>query len=280
MSLLRDHLNVITDRSRIVGFTRRFIGWYLILYIVSIATDFLLNPLQIIFGDRDFGISVFSSERILNIAVGTVAFIVVLRVNKSTMPQTAAILLSSDKVSSNDEDQKRYREYLNYESKHSSATRTLSNRIRTLIAIDGRISVLRTRAGLMLISIGLLLVASILVIIFAGSLTSLDVSAVNDIDKLDTVINNLESKVTLISNVHDLLAEREAAQQAQQSDRAQAAQKKLDGLLQSSSYDGVPRALPEVNELLSTEYARIDDFKSLLKEAWEKPLMDTAIQNI
>jgi hypothetical protein len=206
--------------------SQTFVGWYIILYITFIATEFFFALPEILLGNRYFAIgSDFSPQRLSVVAVRTVIIIIILRALQMTMPQWTGALLPFDKINSNEDGEKQYREYLIYESKHSSATRTLSNRIRTLIAIDSRINVLRSRAGLMLLSIGLLLVASISVIIFAGTLTSLDVSAVNDIDKLDSVINNLESKVVLISNVHDLLAERETATQAQQSDRAQAAQK-------------------------------------------------------
>src|SRR5258705_2422796 len=71
-------------------------------------------------------------------------------------------------------------EAIRTESSYSETEGFLVRRLKAINVIDERIEALRARSTFMLSSIGILLIASAIIIVFAGSLTNLDVSAASD----------------------------------------------------------------------------------------------------
>lgn len=82
--------------------------------------------------------------------------------------------------------------------------RGLLLRLHLIDVIDGRIATLRRRATAVLIAIAFALIATVLVVIFAGRLTSLDASAVSNTDRLSSELDKLESKLSALSEVKRL----------------------------------------------------------------------------
>jgi hypothetical protein len=122
----------------------------------------------------------------------------------------------------------------------------------------------------MLFSIGTLLIASTLIIIFAGSLTSLDVSAINNIDRLDTLISETETK---LSNTSDILAWlRTQADFTTSLDTRTEAAKRLAESIGNTNYSQLPHSLDGATKLIDAETALLADYKTLLSQAWTKEL--------
>ncbi len=137
----------------------------------------------------------------------------------------------------------------------------LSNKLRAIAAIDLRISSLRTRANLMLSIAGVLLVGASIIVIFAGTLTNLDASAVSNVDKIAKDISDTEKRLARLSQVEEL--KKSALTDA-------SAAKKLSALTDLDS--AVPISDKGIASAIADEQQRLSQSQALIKTAWEKEL--------
>jgi hypothetical protein len=154
------------------------------------------------------------------------------------------------------------------EIEYSENEAIVSNRLRAIAAIDNRVNALRGRSTWMLLSIGFLLITAAVTVIFAGSLTNLDVSAASDVDKISDDITKIETRLGRLSEIGELLKIL-SANGAAKEDKDRAG-KRLGDIL---TYD---RTLPAGQsgvdiEIVAAQTALQQDHK-LLQDAWEKQL--------
>jgi hypothetical protein len=149
------------------------------------------------------------------------------------------------------------------EAGYTDKEATLSNKLRVIQAIDARTARLRKRTSLMLFTAGVLLVGASLIIIFAGTLTNLDVSAASNVDKVGAAITDAEGHLAKLSDLQQSLNKLSAVD-ATPDDRA-AQQKKIADL----RFD---RTLPAdeagAAAQIAAEQKRLAELQDLYTKAW------------
>jgi hypothetical protein len=150
------------------------------------------------------------------------------------------------------------------EASYSEGEGFVARRLLAIDAIDERIGGLRARSSLMLSSIGILLIASAIIIVFAGSLTNLDVSAASDVDKISTLITETETKIGRLSEMSEL---RKSLADPAKKDYAE---KRLNSL--APLFSGLPAEEAATQTLITAQQNRLADQRELLKTAWNKQL--------
>jgi hypothetical protein len=111
------------------------------------------------------------------------------------------LLPFSDRNRSEYADLVRLREVLDADLAYSEREFKLANRLRVIDALDGRIHIIRRRSTVMLASIAALLIAATLIIVFAGRLTNLDVSAVSNIERLTKEENEASTRLARLAEL-------------------------------------------------------------------------------
>jgi hypothetical protein len=144
----------------------------------------------------------------------------------------------------------------------TDAERTLVSKLRTITAIDERTARLRFRANLMLYAVGALLIGASIIIVFAGTLTNLDASAVSNVDRITKDIDDAEGRLARLSGVEELK-------------KASAADPSGAGKKLASLTDNDP-SLPTSDNGLAAEIdaakTRLTQSEDLLRQAWSKEL--------
>jgi len=103
------------------------------------------------------------------------------------------------------------------------------------------------------------------IIIFAGNLTSLDVSAVNNIDRLNSLISDTESNISNFSTVAALLKQRDSSLSDEQ-------KAKITAQFSSSSFGPVPNTVEDADKIIALEQARLEEYKELLRKALDSEI--------
>jgi hypothetical protein len=147
------------------------------------------------------------------------------------------------------------------ETKYSEKEMLLSNRLRTIAAIDERIARLRIRANFMLYAAGLLLVGASLIIVFAGTLTNLDASAVSNVDKVSKDISDSQKRLARLSQIEEL---------KKNSPTDQNAAKKLQSMTDGDST--LPISDNGIQAAIAEEEKRLTSSEELFGKAWQKEL--------
>jgi hypothetical protein len=144
----------------------------------------------------------------------------------------------------------------------TDAERTLVSKLRTITAIDERTARLRFRANLMLYAVGALLIGASIIIVFAGTLTNLDASAVSNVDRITKDIDDAEGRLARLSGFEELK-------------KASAADPSGAGKKLASLTDNDP-SLPTSDNGLAAEIdaakTRLTQSEDLLRQAWSKEL--------
>ena len=154
------------------------------------------------------------------------------------------------------------------EIRYSETEAMVSNRLHAIKSIDDRINALRTRSTWMLLSIGLLLIAAAITVIFAGSLTNLDVSAASDVDKITQDITTTETRIAQLSEIGDL--EKVISADSASKDAKDRATKRLAEITSndrtlSTGQSGMQIEIDAARSVLEQD-------QKLLQDAWTKQL--------
>jgi hypothetical protein len=137
----------------------------------------------------------------------------------------------------------------------------LANKLRTIAVIDERIGRLRFRANLMLYAVGALLIGASIIIVFAGTLTNLDASAVSNVDRITKDIADAERRLAQLSGVEEL---------KKTSLTDDSARKKLASLADTDS--SLPVSDAGIAAEIEGAKKRLTQSEELLKTAWDKEL--------
>jgi hypothetical protein len=157
------------------------------------------------------------------------------------------------------------------EATYSEKEAALSNKLRVIYAIDARVARLRRRTTIFLLTAGLLLVGASLIVIFAGRLTNLDVSAASNTDKLSTDIADVEFRIARLSEIGQLLAiVRNPETKQDESDRAQRRISDIRYSSPTSSY--FPTETSAVTSMTKIEEERLEKLQGLWQTAWTNEL--------
>lgn len=157
-------------------------------------------------------------------------------------------------------------EAFNKEAAYTEKEAALSNKLRVIQAIDARVARLRRRTTLMLFTAGVLLVGASLIIVFAGTLTNLDVSAASNVDKLTSAITDVEAHLARLSDLSALTQNRHDAVGTD-------SRKEIEGRI--SSLRNLDRTLPGeagVPALADAEQKRLAELEELYHSAWTSEL--------
>lgn len=152
----------------------------------------------------------------------------------------------------------------NKEVAYSEKEAALSNKLRVIQAIEARIARLRGRTNLMLLTAGILLIGASLIIIFAGTLTNLDVSAASNVDRLGTIITDVEARLAKLSDLSQSL-QRLNDPTINTDDRA-SLQKKITDI---RNFDRtLPADIAGTTTLIQSEGKRLSELEELYSKAW------------
>jgi hypothetical protein len=150
-----------------------------------------------------------------------------------------------------------------------SSEMLLADRLDVINGIHRRVERLVLRSQVILYTIGLALVASAIVILFAGRLTSIDASAVSNVDRLKSDLSDEVRKLSKLYQLKNAYSQQEAAANLSLS-RDQL--DKLDRQISSLRDDSSPGDSTSTTVVIAREELQADKIRTLLQEAWEKEL--------
>lgn len=160
-------------------------------------------------------------------------------------------------------------------SKIPDDRKSLVTRLLLSDVINDRIVMLRRRATAILIVIALALMATVLVVIFAGRLTSLDAAAVSNTDRLNSELERLEARSALLSQSKSLLAlvvKPDAPAVAAEAQRMLEFIKSRSGTFAAGGNTVIPTDPEDLLRAISLNEKRIEETDKLLFDAWTREI--------
>jgi hypothetical protein len=184
--------------------------------------------------------------------------------------------VESKSVDRNGEDKsKLLRDVLEYRSKaDASADMLLAERLIVLNDIEDRVSRLRLRSTAILTCIGLALVGATLVVLFAGKLTSLDASAVSNLDRIKADLALEGSRLFKLKSLQQLTLQLQAPSmtQSQKDQLAREVQLLKPELTRDSGTPVTGFEPADVDQAISRQEKSIAELNGLISAAWKKEL--------
>jgi hypothetical protein len=163
---------------------------------------------------------------------------------------------------------KELREAFDNEIGYSEAEAMVSNRLLAINTINARVNDLRVRSTWMLLVIGLLLIIAAITVIFAGSLTNLDVSAASDVDKINQDIAKIETRLGYLSDISD--QQKIIAADNTQKDEKDLATRRLNEIIRSDNT--LPKGKVAVEIEIEAARNALHQDQTLLNDAWTRQL--------
>jgi outer membrane murein-binding lipoprotein Lpp len=154
------------------------------------------------------------------------------------------------------------------EIRYSETEAMVSNRLYAIQGIDDRINALRARSTWMLLAIGMLLIAAAITVVFAGSLTNLDVSAASDVDKISQDKTTIETRIAQLSEIGDL--EKIISADIASKDAKDRAAKRLAEITSNDKTLSTGQSGIQIE--IDAARTALEQDQKLLKEAWTKQL--------
>jgi hypothetical protein len=156
----------------------------------------------------------------------------------------------------------------------------VAERLAVMLEIRERVRRLRLRSAGILVTMGVALVGAAVIVVFAGSLTSFDATAVSNVDK---VKSDLAEEQRQLNRLYLLQMQLGALEQARQSgnksetERLERQIQLLGGITVAtvgsvSSSSSLPTDINRIQEVISDGQGRIVKLNKLLETAWEKEL--------
>lgn len=150
---------------------------------------------------------------------------------------------------------------------------TLADRLEVINGIHRRVERLVVRSQVILYTIGIALFASAIIILFAGRLTSVDASAVSNVDRLKSDLSDETRKLArlyLLKSDYTQLGIPDLAKEQVDKLNRQISALRDDSF--SSDSTPTPIDLPSTEARLADQKDRVDKLSTLLQKAWEKEL--------
>jgi len=143
----------------------------------------------------------------------------------------------------------------------------LADRVDVIDNINRRVERLVRRTQIILYAIGFALVSSAFIILFAGRLTSLDASAVSNIDRLKSDLQSETSRLSRLYQLQILYGQLDSAKSsATPTDKLQ---RQIDFLREDAM---APIDATSTTLLIEDQKKRVDGIDALLASAWQKEL--------
>lgn len=150
------------------------------------------------------------------------------------------------------------------------------DKLIVIASIDDRVYRLRTRNSMILGTISLSLLAAIMVVIYAGQLTSYDVSAVSDTDKLKTELQGANTDLgTLARYKASLQFQSKPTSVDDSSNKSESYsdfQKSFDRNALRTAGIGVPADITSADAMETLQRQWIDQIKKLYVDSWQKDI--------
>src|SRR5262249_43736763 len=142
--------------------------------------------------------------------------------------------------------------------------------LAVMLQIRERVRRLRLRTTGILATMGVALIGAAIIVVFAGSLTSIDATAVSNVDK---VKSDLAEEQRQLNRLYQQQAQLGAIEQARKEGRASDAER-LERQLYggSSSSSSLPTDVSGVQGMIHDGTQRIANLNTLLEAAWKKEL--------
>jgi hypothetical protein len=144
----------------------------------------------------------------------------------------------------------------------------VAERLAVTLEIRERVRRLRLRTTGILATIGVALVGAAIIVVFAGSLTSIDATAVSNVDKVKSDIADEQRQLTRLYQTQTQLTALEQARTAGNKSEIE----KLERQLGSSSFSPLPTDPTAIQAMISDVKERIFKLNALLDPAWKKEL--------
>jgi hypothetical protein len=155
-------------------------------------------------------------------------------------------------------------------------------RLAVMFEIRERVGRLRLRTIGILVTMGLALVGAAIIVVFAGSLTSIDATAVSNVDKVKSDLTEEQRQLARLYQIQGLAQALDQAKSKFDSKEIESLERQLYQLqgLEFSSPGRIsvrmsnllPTDIPGVQAMIDDEKGRITKLNALLQIAWEKEL--------
>jgi hypothetical protein len=186
-------------------------------------------------------------------------------------PKYSAIVLAPTNFSGLKREVNAFQRLLNERRQITTDEATLAEKLAVMSEIDERVDRLRRRTTTILTTIGAALLAAAFVVIFAGRLTSVDASAVSNIDRLKSEVLDTTKTLTRLYQYQSLYSQLETARKAfASSSDLEKIERSLGSLREGSNF---PPDLQSATQLVSQNNARVEKLNDLLDDAWKRELV-------
>ena len=145
---------------------------------------------------------------------------------------------------------------------------SVAERLTVMLEIRERVRRLRLRTTAILTTIGLALVGAAIIVVFAGSLTSIDATAVSNVDKVKSDLSEEQRQLTRLLQLQSLLTQLQEARAGSRFSEID----KLERQISGPSFASLPTHLAGVEQLIDREKEQIGKLDALLGLAWAKEL--------
>src|SRR5215471_5600363 len=147
----------------------------------------------------------------------------------------------------------------------------IAERLTVMLEIRERVRRLRLRTTGILTTMGLALVGAAIIVVFAGSLTSIDATAVSNVDKVKSDLSEEQRQLSRLYQMQSALLQLQDAKATagKESEVARLERQIFGG---ASSSGSLPTELPAVQQMIDQGKERIDKLNKLLETAWTKEL--------
>jgi hypothetical protein len=145
----------------------------------------------------------------------------------------------------------------------------LADRFEVIESIHRRVERLTVRTQIILYTIGVALVVSAFIILFAGRLTSIDASAVSNVDRLKSDLVDENHKLAKLYKFQNLYTRLGLAQKSSDTSEVTVLQRQINFLSDDSTS---PVDLDSTNLLIADEKKQIENIEALLAIAWGREL--------
>jgi hypothetical protein len=146
----------------------------------------------------------------------------------------------------------------------------VAERLAVILEIRERVRRLRLRTTGILATMGVALIGAAIIVVFAGSLTSIDATAVSNVDKVKSDIADEQRQLTRLYQTQTQLMTLEQARTAGNKSEIEKLERQLYG--GSSSFSSLPTDPTAIQAMISDVKERIVKLNALLEPAWKKEL--------
>jgi hypothetical protein len=147
----------------------------------------------------------------------------------------------------------------------------VAERLTVMLEIRDRVRRLRLRTTGILTTMGMALAGAAIIVVFAGSLTSIDATAVSNVDKVKSDLTEEQRQLTRLYQMQSLLSQLEEAKKViNNKPEIEKLERQIFG--GTSTSGSLPTDVPGVQQMIDHGKERIGKLDKLLETAWTKEL--------